>query len=126
MSGIPQFNLPAFDAAAEYLRGRGLQIVSPAELDSWKVRRHCLASRDGRDMPVGHTWGDFLARDVKIVADQVTGLILLDGWMGSRGARLEVFVALLAGREFMRYKTGKPPEDLHPDTVRGYLRSNLP
>ena len=70
MSGIPQSNFPAFDAAAKHLRDLGHDIVSPAELDDEETRANSLAN-----LPTKQTWGDFLARDVKIVADQVQGIV---------------------------------------------------
>ena len=104
MSGIPQFNYPAFDAASELLRGLGYDVQSPAEMDDPNIRAAALASPDGSHREFqgelerqGHqpeTWGDFLARDVKVVADEVEGVILLPRWERSRGARLEVFIAL--------------------------------
>lgn len=107
MSGLPQFNFPAFDAAAKLLRERGYEIVSPAELDDEETRAEALESPDGkptqRDKVNGHTWGDFLARDVKIVADQVRGIVFLPNWEKSRGARLEAFVAVLCGHVFAKY-----------------------
>lgn len=107
MSGIPQFNFPAFDAAAADLRARGYTIVSPAELDDEETRVDALSSPDGkptnRDKVNGHTWGDFLARDVKLIADQVQGIIFLPNWDKSRGARLEAFVGLLCSAKFALY-----------------------
>lgn len=98
MSGLPCSNFPTFMKAAAQLRARGLEIVSPAELDDPETVRRSLANE-----PTGQTWGDFLSRDVKIIADQCTGIILLPGWNKSRGARLEAVVALLCGHKFMRY-----------------------
>lgn len=104
MSGIPQFNFPAFDEAATALRAQGLSVISPAELDEPAVREEALASLDGipkgRTQAGGQTWGDFLARDVKIIADEVDGIILMRGWERSKGARLEAFVGLSAQKQF--------------------------
>jgi hypothetical protein len=97
MTGIPQFNFPAFDAAAEELRGLGYDVVSPAELDSEETREAALASADGAPgsgSTTDETWGDFLARDVKLIADGgIEGVVVLPGWQRSRGARLETFIA---------------------------------
>ena len=101
MSGIPRFNFPAFAKASELLRERGFKIVSPAELDDAEDKEWAKLSLDGN--PVDHprkTWGDFLARDVKIVSDQVGGIIFLPQWEKSRGAKLEAFVGLLSGPDF--------------------------
>jgi hypothetical protein len=130
MSGIAQFNIPAFDVAASVLRDvYKLKIVSPVEMDNWKIRRACLLSPDGAMTPAtlgGGTWADFLARDVKVIADKCDGIILMNDWTTSRGARLEAFVGLLTGKEFARYRD---PDHVHlvdADTIRGYLRSNMP
>jgi len=109
MTGIAQFNFPAFYSAAAALRSRGLEIVSPAELDQASgIADKAMASTDGRLTTSGieQTWGDLLARDVKIVADEVDGIIFLDGWQASRGARLEAFVGVLCGHEFFLYSAG--------------------
>lgn len=101
MTGIPQFNFPAFDAAADVLRQRGYTVVSPAECDDPETRAQALASPDGAPgsgSANGETWGDFLARDVKLISDHVDGIVVLPGWRGSRGACLEVFVAHLCDK----------------------------
>lgn len=97
MTGLPQFNFPAFDVAAKALREAGHEVTSPAELDDPEDRAAALASPDGH-MHGGHhmnkTWGDFLSRDVKLLADGgLQGVVVLPGWDKSRGARLETFVA---------------------------------
>ena len=102
MTGIPQFNIPAFDAAAARLRAEGFDVVSPAELDDPATRAAALASPDGAPgsgSSNGETWGDFLARDVKLIADGgIEAIAVLPGWDRSRGARLETFVgAALCG-----------------------------
>lgn len=99
MTGYPQFNVPAFVHMATRLRAIGFGVVSPVERDSPAVREAALASPDGKlgpgDTIAGETWGEILARDVAIVADEVEGICVLPGWERSRGARLEVFTALL-------------------------------
>lgn len=111
MTYIPQFNIPAFDEAAENLRQRGYTIVSPAELDDEATRAHALLSVDGSpesESAKGETWGDFLARDVKLVADIVDGIVVLPGWETSRGACLETFCgARLCGKPVYYYTQHK-------------------
>lgn len=106
MTGFPQFNFPAFDSAAADLRGRGFDVVSPAEMDNEETRAMAMASPDGAPgsgSSNGETWGDFLARDVKLVADQVDGIAVLPGWQNSKGARLETFVAFICGKPVRHY-----------------------
>ena len=131
MSGLPQFNLPLFDAAAAELRAAGHEIVSPAELDNETVRAACLRAFDGKSTPEtngGGTWGDFLSRDVKIVSDEVDGIVLLPGWFKSRGARLEVFVGLLTGKRFAEWAPfhSQRMVPVETDHIRTILRSSLP
>ena len=101
MTGIPHFNFPLFiRVAAELRSAHDLVVISPAELDDEATARAAMASPDGDPstrLPNRETWGDFLSRDVKLIADSVGGVILLDGWQKSRGARLEAFVGLLCG-----------------------------
>ena len=121
MSGLPQFNFPAFYAAAEALRACGYDVVSPAELDDAEDAGAAMASEDGNPAHATRSWGDFLAPDVKLLADGVErdiqpepssedatarvrlpidGIVFLPGWEKSKGAKLEAFVGVLAGLEF--------------------------
>lgn len=101
MSGVPQHNIPLFDYVATVLRNLDHTIVSPAELDDYETRCTALASKDGLGVIVnGQTWGDFLARDVKLIADGLDAICVLPNWQFSRGARLECFVGLLTDKKF--------------------------
>lgn len=99
MTGIPQYNFPEFDRVATLLRAMGYDVVSPAELDDPVDRAAALQSIDGSVQTksgFGKSWGDFLARDVKLIADDgIEAIITLSGWEKSRGARLETFVGYL-------------------------------
>jgi hypothetical protein len=95
MTGIPRFNIPRFDEVADWLRDLGMDPVSPAELDSDNDRARAMASPDGHVVHYenGKTWGDFLARDIKLIVDtpDIDAIMVLEGWEGSRGARFETF-----------------------------------
>lgn len=74
MTGIPRFNFPLFDAVSAALRGQGYTIISPAETDHEQTRAAAMASLTGdvADLAAlegAETWGDCLARDVKMLAD---------------------------------------------------------
>lgn len=113
MSGIPQFNYPAFNNAAKALRQAGYDVRNPTEMDDKETQRAALASPDGRftnGMVGGETWGDLLSRDVKVVADEVDGVCLLSGWEKSRGARLEAYVAVNVGKPVFYLIHNEPME----------------
>lgn len=103
MSNVPFHNFPLFDEVAAELRGNGYNIVSPAELDDPDDRAAALSDESGDIERTNGTWGDYLARDVKIVSDQVDGIVFLPGWADSRGACLEAYVGLLTGKEFFAW-----------------------
>lgn len=104
MSGLPQFNFPAFYEAAAHLRDTGWGIVSPAELDDEDTKNDALKSAKGNPADQKKTWADFLARDIKIVVDKCVGIVFLPNWFLSRGARLEAYCACLQeGYDFYEY-----------------------
>jgi hypothetical protein len=128
MTGFPQFNFPAFQEAAETLRSQGVEVVSPHELDDAETVDWALNSTNGAmgtGSPHGQTWGDFLARDVKIVADQCDAVAVLPGWERSKGAKLEVIVALLGGKNIYAYHTGAGLTGLAREWVKEVLFANL-
>jgi nucleoside 2-deoxyribosyltransferase len=109
MSGLPQFNFPAFDAAAADLRDRGFTVVSPAELDDPQQRAAATASEDGDADKLPTRYEDFLARDAEyIVSDRVEAIVVLPGWEDSRGANFEVFLATSLGKPVFAYPELEP------------------
>jgi len=136
MSGIPQFNFPAFFVAAEQLRADGFEVVSPAEIDNEEDKGAALRSPDGQSVKrtdgVSKTWGDFLARDVKLLADTgIQGIVFLPNWQNSKGAKLEAFVGLLQGFKFWEYEDGEDGAALRItsrsviDAISDAIRPNL-
>lgn len=81
MTGLPDFNRPAFHAAAAALREQGHVVINPAEVDL------------GPDA----TWVDYMRVHLAEIARRVTQVFVLPGWEGSRGAQLEVHVARSLG-----------------------------
>jgi hypothetical protein len=100
MRGLPQYNFPAFDEAEQRLAMEGHTVVSPAALDR----------EVGFDPDTTFTVEDFYAamrRDIGVLlghAEQAPGqfgIVLLPGWQGSEGVRIERTVnAAVGGRTF--------------------------
>lgn len=100
MTGIEDFNFPAFREAADALRAKGFDVVSPHELDESEPD-DIMADDD----PYGEHYVTYLARDVKHVAD-VDALVVLPGWDKSRGAKFETYVAAGLDKPVFRYGSG--------------------
>jgi len=130
MTGYPQFNFPLFAKVTKILRDQGQEVISPAEQDPPEVQAAAIKSTDGHlhdGQIAGHTWGDCLARDVKIIADhEVDAICLLPGWEASRGACLEAFVGLLCGLEFFEYDDeSSEPGDRIRDCSPAFIRDRI-
>lgn len=107
MTGIPQFNFPAFQRIAGNLRAAGYNLVTPHELDDPETEAAALASRDGAPgsgSSHGEGWSDFLARDVVIVSlPTCVGGIFMEDWHHSSGANLESYVLDRLGKQVCEY-----------------------
>lgn len=81
MSGLPDWNYPAFAEAAKALRVAGYMVENPGE------------GYEGTEGTVdGWTWEDYLRRALRQMLT-CEAVALLDGWESSKGARLEVATA---------------------------------
>lgn len=100
MTGLEDSNYPAFHAAADLLRLRGLSVLNPAETDAGSSDR----SRSF-----------YLRIDIENLL-LATKVVLLPGWDDSAGSQLEVAIARELGLELLKY----------PDltTIEGVLRLN--
>jgi len=72
MTGIENFNRPAFFTAADELRAAGHEPLNPAEIDL------------GTDAD----WHEYIRLDIRALT-HADAIYLLDGWENSRGATLE-------------------------------------
>ena len=101
MTGIEDFNFPAFHLAAAEWRDAGHIVISPAEQFEGK-----------QDLPRS----TYLRHDIELLcSDLVQGVAVLPGWQSSEGASLEVAVA---------HALAKPVWDArYPKDLRSYEES---
>lgn len=91
MSGLPDYNYPAFNAVAEKLRALGCyEVENPAE----------------NPAPASDSWLDYmrLAIPQLMKCDEV---VLLPGWAKSRGARIEHQLAVSLGLQVSEWVGGE-------------------
>jgi hypothetical protein len=81
MSGIEDYNFPAFNEAARLLRAAGYSVENPADTG---VRE-------------GWEWHDYLRSAIGSRLVRCDGVATLPGWKQSRGALLEVYIAEALG-----------------------------
>lgn len=94
MTGLPDFNYPAFHAEAARLRALGYHVENPAE------------------NPEQETWSGYMRQALRqmLTCDCVA---LLPGWANSKGATLERYTAQMVGIEVIKssliqFPTGVP------------------
>jgi len=94
MRGYPQFNFPAFDSAAIFLRAYGNNVISPADMDRESGFDPSVAAISDEEYEAA------LARDLEAL-EKCDGIYLLRGWERSNGARREVQKAIFLGLSIM-------------------------
>jgi Domain of unknown function (DUF4406) len=113
MRNKPEFNFPAFHAAAKRLRDAGHEVFSPAEAD---IEHH------GADISKGNIDGDeheaarlhgfnlreALKRDLTWICREAEGIALLPGWEWSKGARAERAAAEALGLDIVELGDSGP------------------
>lgn len=89
MSGLPEWNYPAFHEAAATLRSFGYDVENPAE------------NHDGRtDLPLA----EYFKLDLPQVCES-DAVVVLPGWRQSSGAGVEVRLAEHLNKPVLRYDT---------------------
>ena len=103
MRGHPEFNAPAFAAAAADLRAVGHEVFSPAEhsvkLFGEAVRKSAAGDEGrmgGDEMTIGRT---VFALDTQYICLHADAVAMLPGWRDSKGATAEFYVARALGLE---------------------------
>lgn len=88
MTGLPDFNKPAFFAAEEKLREQGMLAINPA--------KHEMADP---------TWERYMRMAIVSML-KANEIALLPGWQDSRGAKLELLIAQNVGMPSWDYRDG--------------------
>ena len=91
MTGLPEFNFPAFHAMAAAMRAEGWHVENPAEHGHVE----------------GAEWADYLRFDIGRLST-CEAMMLLPGWSRSRGARLEVHIAKEIGMRMLLADGAEP------------------
>ncbi|MEE9125379.1 MAG: DUF4406 domain-containing protein [candidate division NC10 bacterium] len=114
MTGIPQYNFPAFDQAAAVLRDIGYDVVNPTETDPEDVQDLARASTNGDPTTDGISHLEPLEVTAVRNVHEVVGcdaVALLNGWHRSPGTRHEVETA---------HRFGKPVAPVFLWTLAGF------
>ena len=80
MTGLPDFNYPAFNTAADALRAKGHDTLNPADIEQYNLT--------GKPQE----WRWYMRHAIAMIA-RADGVALLPGWENSDGARLEHTIA---------------------------------
>jgi hypothetical protein len=89
VTGIPEYNFPAFKLAESYLRKQGYRTINPADIARGVFERI--------EKP---QWKDFMRVDLKYLI-KCDAIYMLVGWKKSRGARIEHFIAKILEMEIV-------------------------
>ena len=112
MTGIPEYNAPAFRRARARWESAAWLVTTPLDTNSlvW-LRRHARPFDPARDRcdygdpALGEMW----AENVKAIT-RADAVAFLPGWRGSKGATAEHAIAVAFGKELLDGETMRPLE----------------
>lgn len=95
MTGIPQFNMHAFNRVAKHLRDfcGVTRLFNPAEESANLLGADYLIKNATGTGEADQTRRDLLAVDAAWVCKHATVIVMLPGWQASSGARMEIACA---------------------------------
>jgi Domain of unknown function (DUF4406) len=98
MQGYPEHNFPAFEAAAIWLRGQGATVLGAHEVDHGETHGTHGTTK---------THGEYLRKDLQVLL-QCDAIVLLPGWVDSKGAMIEFQTAIGCGLDVLLYSEDLP------------------
>lgn len=105
MSGIPEFNFPAFFAAQNALEARGWKVFNPASKEQEKtLDKEAYSGGDAeKAVAAGFDFRECFTWDVcKVI--EADAIYMLPGWENSPGARGEHAVAVAMKKHYPEYE----------------------
>jgi hypothetical protein len=121
MTGLPDWNYPAFFEAADELKAYGFEVMNPASHngESLEEALHLVGTPENPN----HPWSFYMRRDIERLA-HADLVCLLPRWQHSRGARIEVQVARSLGIPFAVFnQDGDLVPRVRAIGISGYARS---
>lgn len=120
MRGIPEFNFPAFDAAAKALRKNGHEVFNPAERDR-SVGFSTKGLTGNEDLAAeGFSLREALAADTEYISKRADAVALLPNWENSSGVAAEIALARALGLPVAKW------DDLMIGATHGGPASSIP
>lgn len=109
MSGIPEFNFPAFMSAASILRKGGHEVFNPAEADVEEFGDFSKKCPDGTHEEAAKvnpkiTLRYVLKKDLVWICDNAEAIALLPGWENSKGVSVELALSKALELEIIELK----------------------
>lgn len=112
MTGREYFNFPVFDSEAEFMRGLGWEVFSPADHDRELLGKPqkwmpSIEDSDGewkywnKSIENVPSLRKMLGDDLQWIASEADALVMLPGWENSRGARAEHALAVALDLKIM-------------------------
>lgn len=109
MTGIPLYNYPAFETAREKYTARGYDVQTPFDCNSRVWERHY-----GKPFNPGVDKCDYgdplllemMDEDIRTCIHAHT-IVFLEGWIRSRGGRMECVIAHTAGKKLIDDSIGR-------------------
>jgi hypothetical protein len=101
MTGHPDYNFRSFFDAEELILKLGHTALNPAWQDGYTFEE---AKKSAKIK--GHSWGQYMREDLKMLM-MAEGIVLLDGWRESKGAKLEAIVAGALDMQFYKIKNNE-------------------
>ena len=113
MTGIEDFNRPAFEAAAAKLRASGWTVIVPGDGEEYDAAERAALALSRKKLQF------YLSRDIDYIQEVADVLVVLPGWEESEGSKLEVLVAQSIGVPIWSFETGRPIRGRVTTTVAG-------